>query len=391
MSVEAQASSPVSSAPATGAVAAPANGATPSSPMSLTERIQQLTTQRASAANKDPAKPMERTADGSGPQNPPEPVTGEATPPKAEEGEQKNAGTEAGEKKIVEYGGRKFDFTQPEKVAKKLVDLEQGMRKFQTERDQLRKELETAQGSIPDPAQKARYDLVDNVRREIDAAMKAGVSPSAMVDVVLPKFLTEDVINSWLQQKLRHHSHLLSLNPQEKEAYLKQFQERQDWEKEKIRVAMEKDEIEKFKQERETLEVRTAKAELEAVVTPGYREAAFKLPNKKMEQALNQQLWNEGKNKIKEFIAEGYEVTGDNVREIFRIIKAELEDGMNLAAEEKVQKKVAEKKQAAMTGISQAVQTGGQPAESIDDMLKRGASMEDTFTARIRNAMKRRS
>jgi hypothetical protein len=104
-----------------------------------------------------------------------------------------------------------------------------------------------------------------------------------------------------------------------------------------------------------------------------------------MNDALNKELWNSAKEEIKTMISNGQELTSEAVAQVFAGIRADIESGMNLDSKQKVAKAVDEKKQEAMTGLSQAVNQGQAPG-SVDDMIKQKASWSDVFRTRMANA-----
>lgn len=374
----------VSSAPA-GGTANPASAGqnTPSSSPSLVDRFKSAATAQAPAVTDSPDNVDGKKADVMGQQNP---ATGTDETSQVADSSKESV---VGEKKLVEVNGRKFDVSKPEVLVKKLLDFESGMRKFQTERDQLKQQLQELQAKVPDSETDEGFKIFANAMKMFKVADNRGLT-TAGVETVLKELFPTEVLNEWLQKKLQHHSHLMTLSPEQRAAYAQQFNEREEWEQEKIRVALEKEEIDQYKTERESLNTRTIKAELESLVTPGFRENAFKLANKKLEQALNQQLWTAAQAQIKEMIRTQQPLSGDSVSTIFATLKAELEDGMNLEADAKVRQNVENKKTQAMTGLSQAVSSGAQ-VKSISDTIASGASGEDTLAARFAQALRGRA
>jgi len=369
------ASAPGSSNTPTSSGATPGGGgANPSSQhRSLTDRISGMRESTPQVDAQSQQKVPEQKANEMGSQKPDEAVN----PVVATEPDTKSA-------KVVEIEGRKIDVSNPEALAKKMVDFEKGMRKFQVERDQLKAQVQQLSGEKLGDEDKASLATFKKLLGGFTTASEKGMS-AAGVDYVMNEMFSAETLNTWLQKKLQHHSHLLNLDPAQKEAYLAQYRDREAFDQEKLRVALERQEIDQFRTERTTLEQRTTQAELTSVLTPSWRENAFKLPSKRMNDALNKELWNSAKEEIKTMISNGQELTSEAVAQVFAGIRADIESGMNLDSKQKVAKAVDEKKQEAMTGLSQAVNQGQAPG-SVDDMIKQKASWSDVFRTRMANA-----
>lgn len=293
---------------------------------------------------------------------------------------------------VVEYDGRRFDFSDPNKVAKKLVDLDKGMRLFQKERDQLKIKLQEHEANSPAVEQGKAFG---EVQRKYNAAMKHALGEDgavrnaralvAGVDVFMNDMLPPEVLNQWLNHKLQMNMHVMNLSPEQRDTFNRDYQDRQDVEQQRIQVELERGEIDQFKSAKVEAEERAEREQLKAVITPIRQKHSFSNTIKDPRTAafLDKQLWFEAKAQMKQALDQGLTLDEATTEKIFSSIKNELTLGQQGAAKEAVTQEVRRAKDGAMSGILDAATSGAAPTDDIEDLYKKGAKSADIFRARI--------
>lgn len=347
---------PASSAPASTPTQSSSSSPSSSSPSSFAEKF---ATASSAWRNDSPVQApvaQEQTADkGSAETNI------EQTAPV--EGAQKQGDGKKAPANVVEYNGRRFDFSDPQKVAKKLVDVEAGMRKFQQERDQLKAELAKHTENSPIVEKGKAFAAIEkqwNVAYQHamneDGSVKNPRMLVAGVDKFLEGMFEPAIISHWLQAKLQLNSHLMNMPQEERQRFLTEYTDRQNMERERIELELERGEVEGYKSERAQAQEAADKAQLNAIITPARSKYSFKneFANKRAGEALDNQLWADAKVKMKEHLNNGGDLSNEVVDQIFKGLYDELKMEHDSAVNNSVGKAVAQKKEAAMSGIIDA-------------------------------------
>jgi hypothetical protein len=283
--------------------------------------------------------------------------------------------------KEFDFDGRKvkIDLSKPEAIAKKVVDLDKGMRKAFAERDAAQKELASLRESAPDPEFMELATNVDKLNKRFTAAVNTG-NVRKGVDMVLEELFSPEIVNQWLQHKLQHHSTLLSLSDSEKEQYLKQFSERDAFEQEKLQVALAKAEIEGERNARVTAEQRAEQKAAEALVTPAYRKHSFGDKHPKLDKLL----WQEAIPLLKQHVEAGNVLTDADADAIFKGVRQSIAAEHSALGQKAAADAVTAQKESAMSSISEAVRGGaGQKAEDAAANLLKQNKPAAAFRARL--------
>lgn len=283
--------------------------------------------------------------------------------------------------KEFDFDGRKvkIDLSKPDAIAKKVVDLDKGMRKAFAERDAANKELAALRESAPNPEFLELATNVDRLNKRFTAAVETG-NVRKGVDMVLEELFSPEIVNQWLQHKLQHHSTLLSLSDAEKEQYLKQFSERDAFEQEKLQVALAKAEIEGERNARVTAEQRAEQKAAEALVTPSYRKHSFGEKHPKLDKLL----WQEAMPLLKQHVENGNELSQEAVDSIFKGVRDSIAAEHSALGQKAAADAVTAQKTSAMSSISEAVRGGaGQKAEDAAANLLKQNKPAAAFRARL--------
>lgn len=381
------------SGPATSSSSSPSPSLTSAAP-SLTSKIAMAHQQVSRMNGNAPAAPVGQMADKAAETQVP---AQQAQPAEVKAPVDQDLGKKA--PAIVEFDGRRFDFSDPQKVAKKLVDLEKGMRSFQAERDKLKQELTQHEANSPAVENGKRFGEIE---RKYMAAMKHALgedgsvrNPRALVagvDHILGEIVPAEVLNNWLNHKLQMNLHVMNLSPEQREQFMSEYQDRQAIEQQRIQLELDRSEIDGFKSEAAQAKEAQARETLKATITPIRQKYSFSNTIKDPRTAafLDKQLWFEAKAQMKQVLDQGQELSPAAVENIFKGIKNELTLGQQGAAREAVTSEVAKQKDSAMSGILDAATSGAAPRDEIDEMFKKNARPGDILQARFKNLMGRK-
>lgn len=387
--------------------AAPQASATTSSatPSAQTSTVGSQAQAPVSSAGKDPSSKPRNTfagriqaiAEGKATSQSPQEVAPKAEAPKADtqgaaetEGSdpsvQSSEGTPQPEAKkgVQEFdiGGKKIalDLSKPDTIAKKIADLDHGMRKAFAERDAFKKQVAEYEASKPPQEQTERFDMFNKLVDQYTVGIKQG-NVHAAVDSFIRNVVGEKELLAWKQRQLERHSYMLTATPEERQRMEAEWSDRDALEADKYQVAIERAEIERTKQQAAQAIEAKELAEVNSMIMPAYQKVLFKDKPK-----LNAMIWEDARKAMTEHIEAGNELTKEFAAQAFKAARASIEAEFNMTASQEVAKVVAAKKEEAMTSINAAVQakeSSRQPSEDPLELMKQGR-LAAAFRARFK-------
>lgn len=262
-----------------------------------------------------------------------------------------------------------------EALKKKVQDYEKGMRKFQAERDQLKREVEALKKKLT-PENEQKLELLNNLLLEFNEAARLGIEGVA-IDNILKKLFPQDAIVSWLTNKVQTYATAAGMSKEEKEAFLAKIEEREKIEQEKLALALERQKLDSVK----TLEQQRLQAEIKAAVTPAFEKHSFSTGSEKIDELLNNKLWEDGKALLKKYAERGETITPELAHKVFGYVRAQLEPelaAMSIAKQE-------QQKTAAYKTIAQHQPQPKQKSDDVETLRKKGASLGELLVARFKN------
>lgn len=281
-----------------------------------------------------------------------------------------------------DIGGKKvsLDVSKPEVIAKKIVDLENGMRKAFSERDAFKKQVAEFEANKPDAALMDHASKFASLVDAYTVGLKTGNVFTA-VDNFIRNTIGENELLTWQKRKLERHSYMLTASQEERERMEREWADRDAVEADKYQVAIERAELDKIKNEASTAKERAEAAEVNAMIMPAYQKVLYKDKPK-----LNAMIWEDARKAMRDHIEAGNELTKDFAAQAFKAARAQLDAEFGMAAEAKVAEVIAAKKNDAMTSIAAAVQSKEKPRNSAEDpaeLMKQGKTTA-AFLARLR-------
>lgn len=251
------------------------------------------------------------------------------------------------------------DFENKDQL-KKFVQMAHGARKWQAERDQAiakTKDLESQYTSL-----KGNWDVLEKAYQE------NGVE--GLIDLLEGR---QGAFSEWEKSRIDRHEALKKASPAEREL----FEAREADVKRQREIDRIRKENEDFKKsvqaEREAAEMRA----LEGTVHPAFDRYRFadKLGDADTEQMFDQMLWDTALKRLEQYEERKVPVTADLVEQEFKTVATSLRKRINIQAEKKAAKAVAQKKQEATENVQAAVSSGYRNSnlqKEASDMLRNG-------------------
>jgi hypothetical protein len=272
----------------------------------------------------------------------------------------------AGKKETITYTdsqGKKrqveVDLSDASKV-KKAYEMMYGARKWQAERDQARKEVDTLR--------KEREELA-KVKETFSALEKAWQEggEEGVLDLLAGE---QGASRKFVQRQLERQRFLDNASPEQLAAFKAQ-EESQKYQRELDKIRKEQESFQqKVTQERELAEVESAKG----TVYPVFDKYSFtdRLGSESDEQMFNEILWNTSMKRIQEYEEKGIPVTKEIVDKEFRTVSQTLRKRMSSQAEKKASQIVEQKKKESSSSIQQTVKnaySGSSSAKEASSMI----------------------
>lgn len=248
-----------------------------------------------------------------------------------------------------------------------------GMRKFQAERDKVKKEYADIQ---------SKYDELNGTYSQLnDAYQKSGVKG------VIQLLAGEEGIEKFVNDELQHREYVDSLSPDEK--YKLQLEERER--KYQDQLSAERARREQFEQVIREKEEQAATLALESKLTPAFDRYRFsgKLSDPVVESQLDTAIWTQVTERLSEYPDE-VELTQALIDKEFRTVANNFKKIINTQTEKKV-KATIDKKKTEATKKAQLVAKKGLSDSShkrkfVSDIKSGniGSAFADIFAGKIK-------
>lgn len=262
----------------------------------------------------------------------------EARTPQPQKDEYVYVTDESGQRKKI-----KVDYT-PEKV-RKAYEMAAGMRKFQAERDRLRKEMESLQQLKTD------YEDLQQSWSALEGALREK-GLAGLIDLLHGK---EGYYDEFLARELERREYLKNASPAERERM--QLEERlARVEREKARKEKEFQEYqEKLLREREAQE----QLQLQNMINPAFNKYRFAgtLGDSILEERLDQAIWHQALSNL-ENLPDSVELTPALVEKEFREVASTFKKVINKQATQKTKEIVETRKANAQAAVAAKAASG---------------------------------
>ena len=258
-------------------------------------------------------------------------------------------------------GKRKIEIDWENKdQLKKYVQMAHGARKWQAERDQAlgaKKELEGKVASLS-----GNWDTLEQ------AYQSNGVA--GLVDLLEGR---QGAFDEWEKSRIDRHSFLQKASPEQRELLQLKEQEQKRQAEFDRRNKENEDFRNSITQEREQSEMKV----LESTVHPSFDRYRFadKLGDANTEAMFDEMLWNSALKRLEPYEEKGIPLTSDLVEKEFKAVSVALRKQINVQAEKKAAKAVAQRKQEATENAQAAVANGyrgSNVGKEAGDMIRQG-------------------
>lgn len=263
---------------------------------------------------------------------------------------------------VKDHNGRrvkvKVDYSDKDSI-KRAYSMAAGMRKFQAERDNLRKEYEEFKTANEKPIQywNKIQEVYDN----------NGIP--GLVNFLEGK---DNAFDELVDQTVKEREWRANASPEE----IRLHQERLEQSKKNQELEALKRELEEIKNSQMSAKEEAELSSLKAEINPVFDKYRFagKLNNPAHEHMLDEMLWNNALKQL-ESLPDDMEVSSATINKIFRDYSNNLRTLVNKQVDKKVQKAVAQKKRTATENAQVKASkslANAKQGETAQDMLKQG-------------------
>lgn len=268
---------------------------------------------------------------------------------------------------VTDSKGRKkqidVDFNDREKL-KKYVHMAAGMRKFQAERDALKKQIQSF-GNVDEATEKVKlFNELDTIYQ--NDGSEGLINRLAGSSDAYDK-LKQDIIEEYQKRQSASPSELA----------------RMDYEKEKIRqqreLEMIRQENEQFKTSIQEKETQAQLKSLQSTVNTSFDKYRFsgKLEDADQEFKLDKAIWSTAQAELSELEDQGVELTNAVVERVFRETAVPFRKFINKQSRAKLKKAINKKKQESASSVQTRIKSSMSSGSTADrsqlvDAFKRG-------------------
>lgn len=266
-----------------------------------------------------------------------------------------------------------IDYTDREKIKQAFVKAA-GMRKFQQERDTIKKDLTSIQ---------SKYDELNEVYSALDKAFQE----SGVKGVVALLGKGEDAWQKAVDEELTHRNYLKGLTPSEK--YRMEMEKKQEqYEKQ---IAMERQKREEFEKKISEREEQASLNDLKSKINPSFDRYRFqgKLGDPIVEEQLDEAIWTKVMSRLEEY-PDTIELSQAIIDKEFRTVASNFRKVINEQSEKKVQKTIERKKadatQRAQVTAKKGLSSNSDKRKFVEDM--KSGNIKDAFSAMFTGKVK---
>lgn len=264
----------------------------------------------------------------------------------------------------------KIDYSDKQAIKQAYLKAA-GMRKFQLERDSIKKEYSELQEKHQDLT--TTWDSMEKAYSEQGAA---GVLELLNVD-----------LDSFIEDQLKHREYLSNLSPVEKQR-MELEQKQAEWQ---AKLEHEKTQREIYEERIQKQEELAETKRTESMVVPSFDRYRFagKLGNPTLEAKADKMLWNEFQSLVED-LDDNAELTQAMIDRTFRNASKELSQLFGKQADSAAKSTVARKKQEAAKRVQVAATRGGQASDSKKKFVNdiKGNNFTDAFRAFLNGDVK---